>query len=129
MLPWRHNLGLSLGFSPERTDRLYSAFQALDQEGHGMVPKASGSRKASRPLEIGVFHRFSMVFDGFSRFFHGFQWFSMVFWRFRRLFETVWPERSRDTPVKGLRIVYRAFESFRSHGKALGAPHAPCFRC
>jgi len=46
----RHNLGISMGFSPERTDRLYSGFQALDQEGHGSVQKATlaiAMRKAS----------------------------------------------------------------------------------
>lgn len=37
----RHNLGITMGYSPERTDRLYSGFQALDQEGHGSVQKAT----------------------------------------------------------------------------------------
>jgi len=44
----RHNLGISMGFSSERTDGLYSAFQALDPEGHGSVPKSTLAKALRR---------------------------------------------------------------------------------
>ncbi|CAK9061400.1 unnamed protein product [Durusdinium trenchii] len=76
----RHNLGITMGFSPERTDRLYSGFQALDHEGHGYVQKATlaqALRKATgkwcnttqlgEALNLLGSHSAPVVFQGFLK--------------------------------------------------------------